>query len=212
MEKEIWRDIVGYEGKYQVSNCGRVRSVKRTVWDNRGYYKTVPEKILKVGITSRGYAEVQLWKDGIKKYYLVHRLVGQAFLPNPEKLPQVNHKDENKQNNNVDNLEFCSVSYNNTYNGKAKKAGKKISEKLRGRKLPEEQIKKIAEKNRNHPRKSKPIMAIDMVTGLRLVFPSIREAERQLRVSNNNIAHCLKGRHKTAGGYIWKYIEDKEDK
>jgi len=103
--EEVWIDIVGFVGKYQISNYGRVKSIKR---------KYAGEKILKLQIDKNGYHRVSL-KNG-KSYYLpVHRLVAQAFIPNPDNLPCVNHKDENKQNNCVDNLEWCTVAYNNTY-------------------------------------------------------------------------------------------------
>ena len=115
--EEVWIDIVGFIGKYQISNYGRVKSIKR---------KYAGEKILKLQIDKDGYHRVSL-KNG-KSYYLpVHRLVAQAFIPNPDNLPCVNHKDENKLNNFVwinddgtvdlekSNLEWCTVAYNNTY-------------------------------------------------------------------------------------------------
>ena len=114
---EEWRDIKGYEGLYQVSNKGRVKSL--------GNNKTKKEKILSLKPSNNGYIRVYLCKNGKQKPFSVHRLVAQAFLLNPNNLPVVNHKDENKLNNNVENLEWCTVAYNNTYGTKIERARKK---------------------------------------------------------------------------------------
>lgn len=103
---EIWRDIEGYENLYQVSNLGRVKSLN--------YNHTGKEKIMKAK-KDKGYLRVQLYKDGKPKFYSVHRLVATSFLPNPNNLSQVNHIDEDKSNNIVDNLEWCSAKYNSNY-------------------------------------------------------------------------------------------------
>ena len=102
--KEIWLDIKGYEGLYQVSNLGRIKSLKGR-----------KEKIRKLGLGTSGYNFVGLIKNGMVKYPQIHRLVAEAFIPNPENKPQVNHKDKNRQNNVVDNLEWCSAKYNINY-------------------------------------------------------------------------------------------------
>ena len=114
MKGEIWKDIEGYEGLYQVSNMGRVRSVERTVRNGKGY-RIIPEKILKPYDNGHGYLQVKLHKDGNKKQPLVHVLVATAFLGNADNLPEVNHKDENKYNNCIENLEYCSRQYNMEY-------------------------------------------------------------------------------------------------
>ena len=117
--KEEWRDIAGYEGKYQVSNLGRVKSLD--------YNQTGLENILNLHLDSRKrYIQVGLSKKGIVNNYLVHRLVAQAFLENPDNLPCINHKDENKQNNRVDNLEWCTYQYNLTYADKHLKYARKV--------------------------------------------------------------------------------------
>ena len=184
---EEWRDIEDYKGKYQVSNIGRVKSLERTIWTGKGYYKTLPERILKLRKRKDGYLQIKLYKDGAEKVYLVHRLVSEAFIPNPNNLPEINHKDENKQNNCVDNLEWCSRSYNNRYNGRAKKAGKKLAEKL-----------------------SKPVYSISKESGLITYWKSATVASRQIGISQSNICNCLKGKRKSTGGFYWIYSESEE--
>ena len=111
---EEWRDIEGYEGLYQVSNLGNVKSLERKVWCSRGrgYYLSVPEKILDGYDYGHGYLYVQLSKDGKIKHCRINRLVAQAFLDNPSNLPEVNHKDKIRTNNRVDNLEWDTYSEN----------------------------------------------------------------------------------------------------
>lgn len=108
---EEWRPVVGYEGLYEVSNTGRVRSVDRYVKTCYGSYRLHKGKVLSPGIRPDGYLVVSLQY----RMFRVHRLVAQAFLPNPDNLPQVNHRDENPGNNNVDNLEWCTAKYNNNF-------------------------------------------------------------------------------------------------
>lgn len=122
--KEIWKDIDGYEGLYQVSNLGRVKSLPRN-----GTVKT--EKIMRLTRTPKGYLNVCLTKSKHQNPQRVHRLVAKAFIPNPYALPQVNHKDEDKTNNKVSNLEWCDNRYNCTYNGREKKVATKLCRKVR---------------------------------------------------------------------------------
>lgn len=184
--KEIWKPVRNYEGLYEVSNMGRVKSVERMKWCGKGYYKA-PERILKLKKRKDGYLQIKLHKDGAEKVYLVHRLVSEAFIPNPNNLPEVNHKDEDKTNNHIDNLEFCSRLYNNTYNGRAKKAGKKLAEKL-----------------------SKPVYSISKESGLITYWKSATVASRQIGISQSNICACLKGKRKSAGGFYWQYSDSEE--
>ena len=107
MKEEIWKDIQGYEGKYMVSNYGRVKSLN--------YNNTGKEGIMKLTKDGNGYLQVQLHKDGKVKECRVNRLVAQAFLENPDNLPEVNHKDKIRTNNNVENLEWCTTQYNVEY-------------------------------------------------------------------------------------------------
>lgn len=219
MKGEIWKDIEEYEGKYQVSNMGRVKSLERTVRCglNGGCYRTIPERIIKPIKDNYGYLVVNLWEDGKKKTCKVHRLVATAFLPNPENLPCINHRDENKRNNLAQNLEWCDVKYNNNYGTKNQRAseklrGRKLSEehirKLRGRKLSEEHIRKIAEKQRNNTRTSKPVYSVDKVTGEIKEYPSAKEAERCTGIYHGSIIRCCRGERNSAGGFYWIYDDD----
>ena len=158
--KEIWKDIKDYEGHYQVSNLSRVKSIK--------FGK---ERIMKQNIR-RGYYYVCLSKNGIAKNYFVHRLVAQAFIDNTDNLPQVNHKDENKLNNNVDNLEWCSVLYNNSYGTR---------------------LQKVSEKMRNRKEWSKSIDVYDLNMNFIETLPSIEECGRKYNVSPGNVRHCCNG-------------------
>ena len=116
---EIWKDIEGFEG-YQISNYGRVKSL--------GNDKTRKEKILKGSKNGGGYLYVHLWKDGKRTMKKVHRLVAEAFIENPQNLPEVNHKDECKTNNNVLNLEFCDRKYNINYGTRTEKCSKRVDQ------------------------------------------------------------------------------------
>ena len=107
MKEEIWRDIKGFEGKYMVSNLGRVKSLN--------YNNTGKEKILEGYDCGEGYLYVNLFKEGKRKQYRINRLVAMAFIPNPNNLPEVNHKDKIRTNNNIENLEWCTKQYNVEY-------------------------------------------------------------------------------------------------
>ena len=115
---EEWRDIKGFEGKYMVSNTGKVKSLN--------YNRTGKEKILKPYDNGHGYLYVVLYKDGKDKKYRINRLVAMAFIPNSDNLPEVNHKDEDKTNNCVENLEYCSRLYNMNYGTRTEKTCKPV--------------------------------------------------------------------------------------
>lgn len=173
-EREIWRDVVGFEGLYKVSNLGNVKSLN--------YKRTGKEKVLKPIKNTGGYLQIWLIKDGRRYTKSVHRLVAEAFIPNPDNLPCVNHKDENKTNNKEFNLEFCTYEYNINYGNRNERAGKKIAERL-----------------------SKPVICIE--TGF--IFASTMDAERKTGISNGQISSCCNGKkgYKTAGSFHWRYVE-----
>ena len=108
--KEIWKDVPNFEGLYQVSNTGKIKSFRKST-----KYGSQPEYILKPSIANTGYAQVTLYDNARRKKLLIHRLVAEAFIPNPDNLPQINHKDEDRLNNCANNLEWCTAAYNNAY-------------------------------------------------------------------------------------------------
>ena len=126
-EVEIWKDVVGYEGLYKVSNRGNIYSVERKGANGRKF----GGMMLKPTHQSHGYLHIGLSKDGTYKKKLVHRLVLESFVPNPNGLPEVNHRDEDKKNNYVENLEWCDTRYNLNYGTARKRAAQKTSKKVR---------------------------------------------------------------------------------
>lgn len=187
---EIWKDIQNYEGSYQVSNYGRVKSLSRV--DSRGNKRN--EKILKLDKDRQGYKNVYLCKNGKRKFYQVHRLVANAFIPNPNNYPQVNHKDENPSNNNINNLEWCTAKYNCNY-GKHKE---KLSLKMTGK--------------NNHKAKSIICITTDEI------FDTVAEAAKCYNLyRGQNICKCCKGKAKSAGKHpvtgeklVWRYLNDEK--
>lgn len=180
--QEIWKDIKGYEGLYKVSNLGRIKSLK--YWN--GVYKRyyARERILKEHTDRCGYRIVSLSKEYKSRTMRVHRLIANAFIPNPNNYPCVNHIDGNKQNNDISNLEWCTYSYN---------------------------IKEAHRLGLNHPR-VKPIKVkqYDKQGNFIKEWDSIMEVERQLKIRSGNICSCCKKRkkYKSAGGYIWRYANE----
>ena len=163
---EEWRDIEGFNG-YQVSNEGRIRSLK---WGK--------ERIRKVTINKYGYLEVSLCKDEKPTTKRIHRLVAEAFIPNPQNLPEVNHKDEDKTNNNVENLEWCTEEYNHNYGTRLQRNAEKLS---------------------------KCVDQIDAITGEVIrQWKSTQECGRN-GYSNSMVSLCARGLRKTYKGFIWKY-------
>lgn len=173
---EEWKDIQGYEGKYQVSNYGRVKSLARYRKNNGNSQSFQGERILKQSVNNKGYCVVELCRDAKRKRHTVHRLVASAFISNDENKEQVNHKDENKQNNHVDNLEWCTCKENINHGSHNEKMAKT---------------------------KGTPVIANDE-TGTEIEFYSLAEAERQTGVSQGNISRCLNGERGQAGGMYWR--------
>ena len=140
----IRKPVIGYEGYYEVDNCGRVYALDRVIHvedHGRSYDKPLIGGIIKQHMHSKGYKIVPLTRDGKTKNVFVHRIVAMAFLANPNKLPCVNHKDEDKTNNFAENLEWCTYQYNNAYGSKPKKHSKWMS----GRKLSDEHKQHISD-------------------------------------------------------------------
>lgn len=127
---EIWKSIDGYNGLYEVSNFGNVKRVSHKTKLKNGAIRTFDEKLKKQGTDKDGYKTVMLYIGRNKKLFKVHRLVALAFIDNPNNLPMINHKDENKANNNINNLEWCDVLYNNNYGTR----NKRLSESKKGKK------------------------------------------------------------------------------
>ena len=187
-KEETWRDIKGYEGRYQVSDMGRVKSLKRTVVLKSGFKRTIRERILKIQTDKDGYLQVGLCNgSGKRKTVKVHRLVCEAFHKNPKNKPCVNHIDENKTNNVASNLEWCTVKENNNYGTRTAKAVKAIAKAL-----------------------SKPVGQYTSKGELVKVWQSTREVQRQLGFNQSNICKVAQGKRKTAYGYIWEYIDEEK--
>lgn len=131
--------VKGYEGYYEVDQFGRVYGCDRVVRvedNDREYDKPIKGKQLKQTTHSAGYKVVGLTKDGTTKTTFVHRIVAEAFIPNPDNLPMVNHKDEDKTNNFVENLEWCTAAYNNTYGSKTERQAAKIRGRVSEKRVP----------------------------------------------------------------------------
>lgn len=183
--KEEWKDIVGYDGLYQVSNYGRVRPLSRDIpIPQCGGHYSYKGVIMKPQKKNNGYLQVNLWKDGSQKSLTIHRLVASAFVPNENGYSCVNHKNENKEDNRASNLEWCTISYNTNYGIGKYKVGKAVSDKS-----------------------SIPIVQIDKVGNIVKEYKSATRAAQELggKVSQAAIWRCLKGITKSSYGYIWKY-------
>ena len=169
--EEVWKEIKGYENIYFVSNKGRIKSFQK---GKCNYLKPKPSKT--------GYLIANLTKNGKRKWFYIHRLVLSAFCPidNAENM-QVNHKDENKTNNSLLNLEWVTPKENCNY-------GKRN--------------KKLSEKHINRKDQSLKVICIETNT----IFPSASEAHRQTKVDLSNLLKVCRGEYKTAGGYHWKFV------
>lgn len=179
---EIWKDVVGYEGFYQVSNEGNVRSVDRHVICKNSirFYKG---KQLSICEDDKGYYRVLLAVAGKHRSCQIHRLVAEAFLPNPEQLKEVNHKDENPSNNHVDNLEWCTKVYNLAYGtGRARSM---------------------------RSQHKKAVLQYSLNGELIAEYDGINAAARAIGKTNDagKITKCCTGKSQTAFKYIWRYKE-----
>lgn len=164
------RDIPNYEGLYAITSCGKV-------WSYRS------KRFLKPTQDAKGYLRVDLYKNNKKKNYKIHRLVAIAYIDNPNDLPEVNHKDEDKTHNWINNLEWCDTQYNLNYGN-----------------YPSN----MAEKSKGNCRAGKKVECVE--TGV--IYKSMLEANRQTGINNASISHVLNGRAKTAGGYHWRFADE----
>ena len=179
---EQWKDVSGYEGLYQVSNLGNVKALEREVLGKDGKIYHYKERILKSFYNDTGYLHVALHKNGKRKTCKVHRLVAQAFIPNPNNLPIINHRDENKSNNLYTNLEWCDHKYNTNYGTRTERWREHNKDK--------------------HERQQKKVL--NVTTGE--IFNSLKEVEEKLEIPHSNVSKCCHGERKTAGGYEWQFV------
>lgn len=218
--KEVWKDIPDYPN-YQVSNYGRVKSLERVVIYNDGRTQLRKEQILHQCLDRKGYLRIGLHKNNIHKSFRVHRLVALAFLENPDNLPQVNHINENPDfnfvaivNNKIvsSSLEYCDNYYNCHYGTKIHRQ----SEKMKGENNPfygkhhtKETRKKLCEQRKGKPqyKHRKPILQYTLDGVFVKEWYGVTEVEKELGLSHKNISRHLKGKTKSAYGFIWKYKE-----
>ena len=188
--KEVWKDVQGYEGLYEISNYGRVKSWHKTKHCTPNGY------LLKPSVNVPGYIYYGLKKDGHRKNFLCHRLVGMHFIDNPNDYPQINHMDENPKNNRVDNLEWCTPHYNTNYGTGIERRKQNTDYAFIMKKIDwVERAKKYYKKIEQLTTNGQLIKKWDAI-----IF-----AGESLNIPCSNITMCCKGRIKTAGGYVWRY-------
>lgn len=177
--KEIWKDIPNYEGLYQASNLGRIRSLDREQYVGSknqyckfNYTRKLKSKIIKPKTTKDNYYEVTLTKNNEKKFIRVHRLIAMTFIPNPNNYPVINHINYNRFDNRVENLEWCTVWYNNRYS----------------------KAKKVAQFDKNY--------------NLIKVWNCMSDVYRELGIPVTNLSKCCHNKKLTAKTYYWRYYEE----
>lgn len=188
MEQEIWQDVVWYEGLYQISNLGNVKRL----WFQKNILK---EKILKFWKSKSWYLYINLYINGIRKYYLIHRLVCMSFLNNINNKPHVNHKNWIKSDNRLENLEWCTRSENMKHRFDI--------------------LWHKTNFQTNHPYKwkfwkdnpkSRKVHQYNLEWNFIKEWDSIIEAQRELKIRYSGISTCCSWKYKTSWGFIWKYI------
>jgi len=194
--EEIWKDVVGYEGLYQISNFGNVKSFPH----NRRY----TTQLLKPAHFPNGYTFVYLWKNGHKKMFMIHRLVAVNFIPNYENKPEVNHKNGIKDSNFADNLEWATCAENSKHafdTGLNKMiAIAEGSRKWHKTEDGKKHVRDIQEKSK------KPVLLTEILTGEIKEYLTCRDAAKAIGASTQGLCCALKGRAKTVKGFTAKYI------
>jgi len=202
VEEEIWKDIKGYEGYYQISNRGIVRSLDRKIEYSDGRTRIYKGKIIKQLKNNNGYLYVRLSKGSVKYGAFLHKLIAIAFIPNPNNYPIVNHKDENPLNNSIKNLEWCTYKYNNAYNNLIQRRTDTFNRKLVAGEYPSLNIK------------CQKIVQLNYKYELIKVWNSSMDIERGTGIKSGNISLCLHKKRKSMGKdkdgnyYHWMYYDE----
>ena len=187
---ETWKPVVGYEGLYEVSDFGEVRSLGRWVNTRGGGKRFLKGKVLRPQKNIWGYLFVTLYKEGKSKMHTVHRLVATAFIPNPDNLPEINHKDEDKTSNVATNLEYCDRKYNHNYGT--------VNQR-------------ISAAQRNDPNRSKKLVQLTLDYVFVKEWPSTAECERN-GFSSSAVSACCRNKYwlqkNVHKGFRWMYAED----
>lgn len=197
--QEIWKDVVGYEGLYMVSNYGRIKTVERDCFVSGKNHHTlhINERILPVSKFKNGYLNRTLSKNGITKTYKVHRLVARAFLGEPLERQVVNHKDHNRSNNRLDNLEYVTHKENI-------KDMWEFSHNTKIRETAKRTIKFAIEKNK------KKVNQYSKDGTYIKTWESITDASIHTKANISHISQCCNGQRKSSGGYVWRFTDEKK--
>ena len=179
--KEVWVDICGYDGFYQVSNIGNVRRTRYCDAASASHH--TPMRNMKSHVSSLGYHRIKLTINGVSKLHFIHRLVAGSFIPNPNGLPCVNHMDGNKSNNCVSNLEWCSHAENNAH---ANALGLRVLKNKKG---------------------SRPVSQFTIDGSLVASFPSANESSRKTGFASSHIQDCCNGKSRSWKGYLWRWSD-----
>lgn len=178
---ENWKPVIGYEGIYEISNKGLIRSIDRVIQIN-GTSHRIKGRVLSIYTDNLGYQRITLSKEGKLHTMCIHKLVAEAFIPNPENKPCIDHIDTNPSNNCVDNLRWCTHSENMN--------------------------NPLTILNSREGHKHKPVLQYDLKDNFITEYISGKEAARQVNIQQASLVRCLQGIQKTAGGYKWRYKND----